>query len=78
MLDAVALQLMPVGCAENFVAGDFGGDDLANNVLIGEANDQAIFGSIVFVLGLGDETLTSVVIGFSCTTTLVLCLEATR
>ncbi len=76
MLDAVSLELVAVGCAEDFVASYLGGDDLANDILIGEANDEAVLGSVVFVLGLGDETLACIVIGFTCSTTLVFGLVA--
>lgn len=67
---------MCVGGAEDLVAGDLGGDDLADNVLVGEANNEAIFGSVVLVLRLSDETLAGVIVGLSCTTTLVLGLVA--
>ena len=77
MLNAVAFELVRVCRAEDFVAGDFGGDDLADDIAVGEADDEAVFGSVVFVLGLSDETLASIVIGFTCATTLVLGLEAT-
>ena len=77
MLDAVALELMSVGTAENFVAGDFGCDDLDDDISVGKANDESVFGGIVFVLGLGNQTLASVVIGFTCATTLVFGLIAT-
>lgn len=76
MLNAVTLELMAVGCAEDLVSSDLRGDDLANDIFVGEANDEAVFGSIIFVLGLGDETLAGVVIGFTCTATLVFGLIA--
>jgi len=76
MLDAVAFEFVTVGCAEDFVARNLGGDYLADDVFVGETNDEAVFGSVVFVLGLGDETLASIVIGFTCTTALVLGLVA--
>jgi hypothetical protein len=50
---------------------------LHHNIAIGEAHDKTVFGGIVLVLGLGDKTLASVVIGLSNTTALVLCLVAT-
>lgn len=50
---------------------------MADDILIGEADNEAVFRSVVFVLGLGDEALASVVVGFTCSTTLVLGLEAT-
>ena len=77
MLDAIALELVTVGCAEDLVSSNLGGNNLADDIFVGEANDEAVLGGIVFVLGLSDETLTSVIIGFARTTTLVLGLEAT-
>lgn len=76
MLDSVALELVSVGRAEYLVPSDLGGDDLADNVFIGEANNEAILGSVIFVLGLSNETLAGVVVSFSFTTTLVLGLVA--
>lgn len=67
---------MSVGGAEDLIAGDLGGDNLANNIFVGEANNEAVLGSVVFVLGLSDETLAGVVVSLSCTTTLVLGLVA--
>ena len=76
MLDSIALEFVSVGGAEDFVACDFGGDDLANDVFIGETNNEAVLGSVVFVLGLSDETLAGVIVGLSCSATLVLGLVA--
>ena len=76
MLDSVALEFVTVGCAKDLVAGDFGGNDLADDIFVGEADDEAVLGSIVFVLGLGDKTLAGVVVRLACTTTLVLGLIA--
>jgi hypothetical protein len=61
-----------VGGAENLVAIDLRGDDLSDDVAVGEANDQAVLGGVVLVLGLGDEALAGVVVGLTGTTTLVL------
>lgn len=76
MLDTVPLELMAVCCAEDLVASDLGGDDLADDILIGEADDETVFRSIVLVLGLGNEALAGVVVGLTSPTTLVLGLEA--
>jgi hypothetical protein len=38
-------------------------DDLADDVLVGEADYEAVLGRIVLVLRLGDQPLTSVVVG---------------
>jgi hypothetical protein len=61
--NAVGLELVGIRGHEDLVAGDLGGDDLANNVLVGEADDEAVLGRIVLVLRLGDQPLTGIVIG---------------
>lgn len=54
MLDAVAGEFVRVSGAKDFIARDFGRDDLNDNVLVGEANDEAVLGRVVLVLGLAD------------------------
>lgn len=76
MLDSIALEFVSVGGAKDLVARNLGGDDLADNIFVREADNEAVLGSVVFVLGLSDETLASVIIGLSCSTTLVLGLVA--
>ena len=76
MVDTVALELVGVGCAEDLVPSYLGCDDLADDIAVGEADNKAVFRSIVFVLGLADEALTSVIVGFTLTATLVLNLVA--
>ena len=75
--DAIALELVGVGAGEDLVTGDFRVDDLGDDVAVGEANDQAVLGSVVLVLGLGDQALTSIVVGLSLSATAVLGLVAT-
>ena len=75
-VDAVALELVGVGGDEDLVAGDLGTDDLGDDVLVGEADDQAVLGRVVFVLGLRDEALASVVVGLTRPAALVLHLVA--
>jgi hypothetical protein len=74
--DAVSLQLVGVGSDQDLVTRDLRADDLHDDVLVGEADDQAVLGSIVLVLGLGDEALTGIVVGLSLTSALVLGLVA--
>lgn len=76
VLDTVGLELVRVGRDEDLVARDLRGHDLADDVLVGEADDQAVLGSIVLVLGLGDEALSGVVIGLALLAALVLGLVA--
>jgi len=49
---------------------------LHDDITVGEADDETVLGRIVFVLGLGDKALASIVIGLSNTTALVLGLVA--
>lgn len=76
MLDAVALEFMTVGGHEDLVAGDLGGYDLADDVAVGEADDEAIFGSVVLVLRLRDKTFAGIVVGFAGAAAFVLDLVA--
>lgn len=76
VLNAVGLELVGVGGSENLVARNLGGDDLGDDVAVGEADDQTVLGCVVLVLGLGDQTLAGIVVGLSLTTALVLGLEA--
>lgn len=77
VVDAVGLELVGVGSGEDLVTRDLRADDLHDDVLVGEADNQAVLGSIVLVLGLGDEALTGIVVGLALTSSLVLSLEAT-
>jgi hypothetical protein len=48
---------------EDLVTANLGVDDLGDDVLVGEADDEAVLGRIVLVLGLGDQPLTGIVVG---------------
>jgi hypothetical protein len=48
---------------EDLVTADLRVDDLSDDVLVGEADDQAVLGRIVLVLRLGNQPLTGIVIG---------------
>ena len=76
VLDTVSLQLMGVSGSEDLVTRDLRGDDLDDDVAVGEADDKSVLGSIVLVLGLGDQSLAGIVIGLSGPSALVLGLEA--
>jgi hypothetical protein len=49
--------------AEDLVTANLGVDDLADDVLVGETDDEAVLGRIVLVLGLGNQPLTGIVVG---------------
>jgi len=74
--NAIALEFVAVRCAEDLVAGDFGCDDLSDDVAVCEADDEAVLGSIVLILGLGDQALAGVVVSLASAATLVLDLVA--
>lgn len=69
VLDAVLGELLRRSVGKNKVTLELGVDDLANNLTVGDANDEAVLGRGVLVLGLGDETLTSVVVSLTLATT---------
>lgn len=72
VLNAVSLQLVGIGSDQNLVTRDLGGDDLHDDVLVGESDDKTVLGRIVLVLGLGDETLAGIVVGLAFSSTPVL------
>lgn len=74
--DAIALELVGVGAGEDLVTGDLRVDDLGDDVAVGEADDQAVLGGVVLVLGLGDQALTGIVVGLTLAATTVLGLVA--
>ena len=67
---------MGIGSAEDLVASKLRSDNLADDVSVGESNDKTIFGRGVFVFGLSNETLASVVVRLARSSALVLGLEA--
>src|SRR5437764_15166719 len=67
---------MGIGGAENFVTSELCGDNLADNVSVGEPNDKTVLGRVVFVLGLSNEALARIIVGFARPSALVFGLEA--
>ena len=76
MLDTIPLEFVTVGGTENLITRDLRGYYLADDIFVGEADDETVLRSVVFVLGLGDKTLAGVVVGLSYSTTLILGLIA--
>jgi hypothetical protein len=64
-LDAVTRKFVRVGSSKNVIALELGVDDLANDVLVGETDNQSVLGRVVLVLGLNNQTLASVVVGLT-------------
>jgi hypothetical protein len=57
---------------EHLVTTNLRGDDLSDDVAVGEADDKAVLGRIVLVLGLGGQALAGIVVGLALATALVL------
>ena len=70
--DAVGLELVGVRSHEDLVTANLRGDDLSNDVAVGEADDEAVLGRIVLVLGLSGQALAGIVIGLALAAALVL------
>jgi hypothetical protein len=64
-LDTVTGKFVSIGSREDEITLELGVDDLANNILVGETDDQSVLGRVVLVLGLNDESLTSIVVGLT-------------
>jgi len=77
VVDTIGLELVGVGGAEDLVTRDLGSDDLHDDVAVCEADDEAVLGRIVLVLGLGNQPLAGIIVGFSLSSAAVLGLEAT-
>ena len=56
---------MSIGSREDEITLELSVDDLTDDVLVGETDNQSILGRVVLVLGLNDESLTSIVIGLT-------------
>lgn len=66
---------MTVGGSQDTVSLQPGVGNLATDVLVGASDNHAVLGRVVFVLGLNDETLASIVVGLTLTTPAELDLE---
>lgn len=56
---------MCVGRSHDVISLQSGVGNLGNNILVGEADDEAVLRGVVEVLLLGDEALACVVVGLS-------------
>lgn len=71
-------QLMGVGRSDDNVSLDLGKDQLADDFGVGEADDEAVLGSVVLVLVLDDQALTGIVVGLTLASSAVFDLEALK
>jgi hypothetical protein len=62
-LDGARVAWNILGSAEDLVTANLRVDDLADDVLVGETDDETVLGRIVLVLGLGDQPLAGIVVG---------------
>jgi hypothetical protein len=69
-------ELMGIGARNHTITRELGVDQLVDNVLVGDANDQAVFRRGILVLVLGDEPLAGIVISFALSPSTVLNLVA--
>ena len=91
MFDTVTLELMGVSAREDFVTDNLSSDNLADDlettldvcenlhiyahITVGKPNNQPIFGSTVFRLVLGNQSLASVIVGLPLSSPLILGLK---
>merc|ERR1719411_1702248 len=62
-LDSVLGQLGGVGGTHHLVALEMSISDLAGDVLVGNPDDHAVLGGVVFILVLDDKTFAGIVVG---------------
>lgn len=77
-LDTISWQLVGVGVADAHVTLDASIGDLACDVLVGEADDESVFWSVVLALVLDDQALTGIVVSLCLSTSLVLDLKSLK
>jgi len=65
-----------VGSDQNVISSDLGGDDLGDDVLVGETDDESVSRCVVLVLVLGYKSFSGTVVGLSLASPAVLDLEA--
>ena len=70
-LHTVAGKFSRGGVADDTVTNDFSRNNLGNDLVVGDTGDKSVLGGVVLVLGLNNESLTSIVIS------LTLCTLAT-
>eukprot|EP01137_Pigoraptor_chileana_P005004 Opistho-2@47464 len=74
--DAKAGELGRVGSRKNDITLDLGIGDLADDRLVGEADDKAVLGRVVLVLVLDNQALAGIVVRLALSATTVLDLVA--
>lgn len=67
-LNTIFGQLMGIRSAYNTIAFNSGISDLYGDILIGQAYNQTVFGCVVLIFVLEDQTFPGIVISFTFTT----------
>ncbi|GMG20696.1 unnamed protein product [Ambrosiozyma monospora] len=65
MGNTVVWQFMGVSSSVNNITSDCRGNNLDNDILVGESNNQSVLWSVVLVLGLSNQSLSGVVVGLT-------------
>lgn len=69
---SVSPEFLGVGLFQHNVSLNGGVDYLANDLSVGQSHSEAVFGTVILVLFLGNQRLAGEVIGFSLTSPAVL------
>lgn len=64
-LDTIAGQLVGVSSRDNNITLELGIDELADDVSVGDADNESVLGGVVLVLGLVDQSLSGEVVGLA-------------
>jgi hypothetical protein len=73
---SISRQFRRIGGGDDDVSSDLGVSQLANNSAVGKSNNESVFGGVVFVLVLGNQLSTSVVISLAFSSSSVFGLES--
>ena len=65
VLDTVSGELVSVGSGENNVTLELRRHNLGNDVLVGESDNKSVLGGVVLGLVLGHESLSSIIVGLT-------------
>lgn len=75
-LDTESGELVSISSSNDDITLNLGVHDLADDIGVGDADDEAVLGGVVLVLVLDDQALASIVISLSLTTATILDLVA--
>lgn len=64
-LDTITRKFSRGGVADDTITNDFSRNDLSNDLVVGNTGNKSVLGGVVLVLGLDNESLTSIVISLT-------------